>query len=370
MVAARTPSNQGGLYVLTQATPGTYLAPTQNTDKAVLGLVSQPHPTQTAVIEQSDDTTPYGGGGYSITDGIHWTWPVTVKVEGIGDATGSPTGDILPLLRACGHDEDAPVVADGIAVRFRPTIAYGIAGSAPQTGTPKVASCTWIDGGAGNPLVYRGLDAVGRLESLTIESGELRAAFEFHALWYRSGGSIDSARVSRSATSLTADAIEFLPRASHPLFSGTGWTLTINGGSTDAAELAAAACIESIEFAPGMSLEPQPCLQEVDGYDPSYSVQAAPSVLTLALTQMAGTTLTSPFSAMLRNLVGTSITLRKAVAYGGVTWAVQIVINNFEVFAVESGDSNGKRIETVTFRGFTLSATSRAWELQLERIEP
>ena len=367
----RTPSNQGALYITTQATVGTYLAPTQASDVAVGGLVSQPHPeVAPGKVEQTEETSPYGGGGYAVTDTLRWDWPVVVRASGIGNTAGAPVSDMLPLLRCCALDEDAPVVADGIAVRFRPTVAFGIAGSAPQTGVPKVASCTWIDGGGGNADVFRGRDAVGQLASIAPSNGGVAMTFALMPLWYRAAGDIDSARVSRSATSLTMAAVVMPTRASHPFFNTTGWTLAIDGGTANVAELIATSCIETFDFQPNMSLDEQICLQEVDGFDPAYSVQAGPSALALTITQTLGTTITSPFSAMLRDLTGASIVLRKTIVYGGVTWGQQITINNFEVFSSADGDSNGKRTEVVTVRGFTLSASSRAWELQFDRVEP
>jgi hypothetical protein len=370
MVATRTPSNQGALYWLTQATPGTYLAPTQATDKAMLGLMSFAHPSPVpGKVEQAEETSPFGGGGYAVTDSLAWDWPLSLRMCGIEDDGGDPVGDFLSVFRSCAFDEDAPVIANGIAVRFRPTIAYGIAGSAPQTGVPKVASPTWIDGGGGNAVVYRGRDTVANLESITNEGGGLRANFAARALWYRDSGDIDSARVSRASTSLTIADVVRLSRAHHPLFKSTGMTLTVDGSTGDVAELLNSSCIESFSFAPGMTFDDQTCLQEVDGYDPAYSVIGPASALSLVATQTLATTVTSPFSAMIRDRVGGSVTMRWTIVSGLVTWGVTLKINNFEVFSVESSDSNGKRIETVTLRGKTISATSRAFEVQFDRTD-
>jgi len=370
-MASRTPSDQGALYVLTQAELGTFLSPVQASVNALSGIVSQPHPTVApGKVEQSEDTSPYGGGGYAVTDSLRWDWPVTLRASGIGVTGSTPIGDFLPLLRCCALDEDNPVIVNGVGIRFRPTVSYGIAGSTPQTGVPKVASCTWIDGGGGNPAVYRGRDAVGQLSSIAPSNGGVILSFELMPLWYRDAGDIDSGRVSRSDTAFTMAAVTFLSRAAHPFFNTTGWTLAMDGGASNIAELIATACVETFDFQPGMSLEEQVCLQEVDGFDPAFSIQTGPSALALTLTQTAGTTITSPFSAMLRDLVGVSLTLSKTIVFGGVTWRVTIKINNYEILSTSDGDANGKRTEEVVVRGITTSATSRAWELQFDRVEP
>jgi len=367
-MASRTPSQQGALYVGTQVAAGTFRAPVQASDTAVGGLVSQPHPSVApGKVEQSEETSPYGGGGFSVTDTLRWDWPVVIRASGVDEKSGAIAHDMLPLLRCCALDEDAPVISGGLAVRFRPTVSYGIAGSTPQTGVPKVASCTWIDGGGGDAVVFKGRDAVGRLASIAPSNGGVAMSFELMPLWYRDAGDIDSSRISRSGSGFTMAAVSMPNRANHPFFNTTGWTLAIDGGSTNAAELVATACVETFDFQPNMSLDEQICLQEVDGFDPAFSVQAGPAALALTITQTLGTTLTSPFSAMLRDLTGASVVLRKTIEYGGIVWGQQIVINNFEVYSSADGDSNGKRTEVVTLRGFTINASSRAWELQFDR---
>ena len=368
-MSVRTPANVGLLYALTQAAVGTYLAPTQATDPNVTGIVTQPHPSVApGLVDQNDETTPFGTGGLPFNGGMYWSWPVTVRATGLGEATGDPEADWLALFRACTFAEDEPTVSDAVTVRFRPTPAYNVPSN--NAGNPKVASLTWIDGGAGNASVWRGKDAIGVLTSMEPVDGSIRFAFDFAALFARSAAGVDDMRVARSATSFTMAAAVPLSRAAHPFFADKGAVFAIDGGSDDVAEALANVCVETWSFASGMTLEPQPCTAQEDGYDPAFSVPTGPCGLSLTVSQPAATaTVVDPFVAMLREAQGTSVSLTWSKTYDGVTWKLILRIKNFVVQAFADGDSAGKRTSEITLQGFDNDGTG-AFELEWQRVEP
>lgn len=376
-MSIRLPSSLGSLWVVSQAAPGAYLAPALTgppPDPAVSLIKSGPTPeiAGQGILRNESDVTPIGGGGEPALGDLMMGWgTVEISASALHVDTGVASADWLPLLRCCVLEETGafPGMAGDGTVRFRPSATYEI--KTGNDGSPIVASWTWRDAGVASVAqVWRSQDCVARLAGVSSGAdGDVRLAFEAMGLWYRDTDVADAVTTA-SRASLTA-AATYVDRAEHPLFRLAGVAWSVDGGTPDTAQFLGDVCVHEFAFDPAMSLEPQSCLQEVDGYAPAFSATTGQPVLsvTVSVPEEDGTD-EAVIAAMLRELAGASCSLTWTRVSSGVTWTLKLELLRFRVLSVTRGDAQGARTYQVEIAGRPNSAgTEPGWSLTWTRSE-
>jgi hypothetical protein len=330
-------------------------------------------------IERNEsDVTPVGGGGEPTLGDLSFTFGIEFATSAHHRAGGTTSADWRAVLESCALrvTETPGVTADtDSTIVVIPERAPNIPSN--NAGVPKVASVTFRD--AGLPAVaqvWRTRDVVSRLASFASGSeGELRLAFESIGLWFRSSPTPDVADAITTATlaSLTAGP-SYLSRALQPQFRLAGAAFTVDGGSAEVAELLGDVCVQEFSFDPGMSLEAQPCLEQIDGYAPAFSYQTGQAVLslTVSIPEEDGTD-KAVIAAMLRELSGDYLSLAWTRVSGPVTWTLTLRLNRFRILSVVRGDAAGARTYQIEVGGRPDPAADTAaaapWSLTWTRVE-
>jgi hypothetical protein len=360
-----TPMNQGVLYVQTETNAGTRVVPDQDPSGGVttpVRIMEEPTWTPRGGLVEQDRPTPAGGGTAPLLDRIGWDFAVSVPASGIN---ASRTVDWLALLAACPVAIANTTPTDGVGLAITPA-PYAIV-TTGNSGTPKTASTTWIEGGSGNPFAYLGRGMVCRLATIEGDAGNVRLNFEGQPLNVRTASdSPVGSVVPRGALVTTGTGIVYQSQAAHPEFRPR-YTLTIDGGTPEVAEALAASCTEAFSFDPGMVISEVLCDQEVDGYDPAF-VSYGPALLSLTLQQPAGGS-TGAWDAMLDELTGVSAAIAFTREIGGVIWGLEIICNRFRVVDIQRGGTT-YRTAVVVLQAQPSDAGNDQWQINLTRIAP
>ena len=236
MAQTYLPSRRGALYCITQAADGTYLAPTQASDKA-LACMDFSLSWEGGVQRVEDDLTPYGGGSLPYMADIAATFKIKLRLPAW---PGSQNAADLPawaaLLAAMPLTGDYS--GSGTAV-FTPTTTQTIGAA----GNIKPASLTFLETGGD---VWTLQDCVAIIDQITDENGAL--VVEVSGL-----GLLRSLALTvrtLAAASLTIADVAYTSVSPLPS-RGAALTLTgLSGSGTYALR-------PGFAFAPGMKLEPQ-----------------------------------------------------------------------------------------------------------------
>jgi hypothetical protein len=339
---AATPGNIGALYIEVETTAGTYAVPTQNSDKA-LRLLEEPTYTPAGGLVEQDRPTVAGGGTPPVLDRLRWDLGLVLPATGIHS---DRTADWVDLLKSCAVDVANTSPSGGVGLSITPASDESV--PSDNTGTPKVVSPTFVQGGGGTPWVVRQRGTVSRLAALRSDAGVVRMEFEAHGLEHPSGSVI-----ARGDTAFTMAAAEFRSAANHPEFKPR-MSLTIGGEDYGP-------CISDWAFDPGFDLVERPCDGTGYGFAISSCFPRRPATLVVTSEQVDP----ALWASMWTEEDGGEVVLLATRTIGTVTWNLRITLPAHRVVAIEtSGDAI--RTSTVTLQAITDTADGQ-WEIEFER---
>lgn len=207
---------RGALYYIGEGgTPGTYVAPTQASDKALrIFDFSLTLADAGGVVRIEDDETPYGGGSIPILDGIAAAASFKLRLPAWPGSQPHARADhpaLYDLLASC------PMTADTTdELIWSPTSSF-VAGTAPVTG-----SLTFLET---NGNVYALRACVAIIESIDFSDTGIVASMQVHGLMQSTLA--DTVR-TLSQASLTIADVAYTSGDNSWLLS-RGATLTITG---------------------------------------------------------------------------------------------------------------------------------------------
>lgn len=324
-------------YAITEASAGTYDAPTQSgTPDTPIHIIDAQWTKRGGVQPQEQDVSPYAASVEPIMGPIGWEVATTLRVPVHPDPTDDVAIDLAPLLVSC-----AGILSDNTGsgpTTFTPTTSF-VSGTDVQP-----CSITDIQDG-GNVRACK--LAVGILESCESSDGV------YHTMAFRHHGQMldtlaDSVEAA-SAASLTVGAA-FDDYLAQSYASSKGGTLTITN-------LAGSAAFEVFNYsvAYGMSLEETLDQTATNGYGCSVSRYSGHPILTLTvpetreLATSAGRQWWGAYFAQTA-LGATSLSFGSS----GSTF-IPFSASKAKIINIESTTYNGRAASTITIAGQTSS---------------
>lgn len=320
-------------YAITEASAGTYEAPTQSgTPDVPIHIIDAQWSVRGGVQPQEQDVSPYAASVEPIMGPIGWEVQTTLRVPVHPDPTDDVAIDLAPLLVSC-----AGILSDATGsgpTTFVPTTSF-VSGTDVQP-----CSITDIQDG-GNVRACK--LAVGIIESCESSDGV------YHTMTFRHQGQMmdtlaDSVEAA-SAASLTVDAA-FDDYLTQSYASSKGGTLTITN-------LAGSAAFEVFNYSVsyGMSLEETQDQTATHGYGCSVSRYSGHPILTLTvpetreLATSAGRQWWGAYFAQTA-LGATSLSFGSS----GTTF-IPFKAAKAEIISIEPTTYNGRAASTITIAG-------------------
>lgn len=257
MAGARIPTKRGALYITAETTAGTYVAPVQNSDKALRPLAMKLE-VRGGFVDQNDDVSPAIGGGDALRDALGFRLTHSYRVPVWPDLNSLTAHPLAAVLNSCPGALSLLNTPD--RVLFTPTNRF-----APGT-VPITVSLTFIELD-GN--VYTAKGGVSALQTIRTES-QAYLVFEFITDFQARDSDGDSVQAT-SATAFTTAAAEYV---SESYVNPKGRTLTLTN-----VDGSAVICSDSFALSTGMELVDTPCGNATNGYGISGAAFTGPCVL-------------------------------------------------------------------------------------------
>ena len=262
MAQTYLPSRRGALYVLTQAADGTYLAPTQASDKA-LRVTDFEWTKEGGVQTVVDDITAYDGGLDSYLGDIGYRFGFSIRLSawpGSRNAADNPA--LAAVLAAC------PMAGDysGTDAEFTPITTVTIGAS----GQVKPFSLTFLETGGD---VWSLVDCVCIIESIAPEGNEILIKISGFGL-FRGADTVKTL----SSAGLTIADVAYTSLTPIP---SRGGTLTLTGPTGSGTY-----ATRSWSWSPGHALELQPSRTATYGFAVAQVRNSAQAALSLTVTKL------------------------------------------------------------------------------------
>lgn len=265
MAVARIPTKRGAFYVIGESSsPGTYVAPTQNSDKA-LRPIEMSVEVRGGYVDQNDDVSPAIGGAAPIRDAMGWRYNHAHRVPVWPDLTSLTSHPLGAVLNSCAGA--LSTLATPNRVRFTPTNRF-VPGTVPITVSPTHVQ---LDGNT-----YTATGGVSALARIRTE-GQAYLVFEFVTDCQNRTADADNV-VATSAGSLTTAAAEYV---SDTYVNPKGRTLTLTN-----VDGSAVICADSFALETGMALTDAPCGSATNGFGVSGTSFNGPCVLSISVFQL------------------------------------------------------------------------------------
>jgi exonuclease VII small subunit len=333
-------ARRGAMYVIQEGTPGTYVAPTQATDKA-LRVMEVTYALADAGGPQrvEDDLTPYGGGQIPILDGI--AAKVTARLR-IPSWPGTQPHDEASFPAMYALLASMPVtIATSSELVVSPSSTY-VAGTSPEP-----VSVTILTAG-GNAIALRGCCAV--IES--IETGDVALEMQV-AIYGNVQATIGNTVQTLSGASLTIADVAYTSGDNTWVLS-RGGTLTLTGltGSGSYA-------VRSAAWVPGMVGEHQIDRTASHGYTLPFVGCPQNSALTLTVTQ-----LDASGAAFEDDMLAQTACSAASLSWGSSASRFALALgSNNRIVSVTPGEDAGVRTFDVELVGAAGSSGNDQWSM-------
>lgn len=331
----------GALYYITEAVPGTYLAPTQASNKA-LRVISCDITLagDGGVVQIEEDETPYGGGSLPILDGIAATAELVLRVPQWPGTQPHAETD-LPAMYALLASMPLSVTTTN-AIVWSPTSSF-VAGTSPLP-----ASFTYLENN-GNVVALRGCVAIIS-EIRTAEVG-IEMVVTVHGLMQ---STLASTIQALSGASLTIGAVAYTTSDNAWILS-RGATITLTG-ATGSGVFA----LRDGSVVPGMDIQRQVDRRFPHGYGFSYVANPKNSSMVLMMTALDAAALAIEDDMLAQTAItAASITWGSAAA----AFSLSLGANNRILSATRSVDA-GVRMFEVTLVGAPSASGNDQFKIQ------
>lgn len=265
MAVARIPTKRGAFYMIGESTsPGTYVAPTQNSDKALRPIAMSIEP-RGGYVDQNDDVSPAVGGSDPIRDAMGWRYNHAYRVPVWPDLTSIASHPLDDVLNSTAGA--LSLLTTPNRVRYTPTNRF-VPGVIPLTISPTHVQ---LDGNT-----YTAAGGVSALTRIRTE-GQAYLVFEFVSDCQNRTADADNV-VATSAGSLTTAAAEYV---SESYVNPKGRTLTLTN-----VDGSAVICADSFAIETGMALTDATCGSAGNGFGISGTSFNGSCILSISVFQL------------------------------------------------------------------------------------